>query len=83
MTSFLPGVLSANMISSPFRIRRFPTLELIEDLFVDPGAADLFFSDFQLARLSWLEQRLESLDTVEPPPHAEIAQFFEARRERN
>lgn len=44
--------------------------------------ADVLFWDFQLARLRWLEQRLERLDTVEAPPRAEIVGFFEARRGR-
>lgn len=44
--------------------------------------ADVLFWDFQLARLRWLEDRLQRFDTVESPTQAEIVQFFEARRER-
>jgi hypothetical protein len=44
--------------------------------------ADVLFWDFQLARLRWLEQRLEELDTIEAPPRVEIVGFFENRRTR-
>ncbi len=44
--------------------------------------AGVLFWDFQLARLRWLEWRLEHMGTVEAPAREEIIRFFEARRER-
>ncbi|HUL13640.1 MAG TPA: CRISPR-associated endonuclease Cas1 [Methylococcaceae bacterium] len=77
--SLLVALVTQWLTNSRIDIARCNGLEfnLASDL------ADVLFWDFQLARLRWLEQRLERLDTVEAPPRAEIVGFFETRRERS
>lgn len=51
-------------------------VDLVRDL------ARILFWDFQLARLAWLEDRLQAGEGGRLPEHAAIIGFFEARRPR-
>lgn len=51
-------------------------LDLCEDF------TTILFWDFELARLKWLEERLQADRANEPPLEAEVFAFYERRRER-